>query len=188
VEAISRRTALRKLGLVGSALAAVSCTPLKVVLRWYPTEFDVDHDRVDRILAAFVDAVVPGVRSQRRDPTRHLFDPRFPLHSHTGYFAADLCSRAQDRTGNPAFERLTRQLRTRVIADGLAADPTTSRLYSGAIYLTQIASYAGIYDDRDGCATIKWAGRSRPAPANDQTYPRPHDFLAHEVGVRGNFA
>lgn len=176
------------LGLIGSALAAGSCTPLKVVLRWYPTEFDHDLDRVDRVLAAFVDAVVPGVGSVHNNATRHLFDPRFPLHRHTAYLAADLCSRAQAQIASSLFEALGRDERAAVIADGLRADATTSRLYAGAIYLTQISAYAGIYDDDGGSPAIEWEGRYRPRPGTDLTYPLADEFLATEVGVHGNFA
>ncbi len=188
MEAISRRKALGMLGLTAGALAVTGCTPVKVVLRWYPVEFDEDIDRVKRVLAAFVDAVVPGVGPRQNDPTRHLFDPRFPLHLHTGYLAADLCRRARDCLGSPAFEFLSGEERAQVITEGLGADPTTARLYAGAIYLTQISSYVGIYDDSDGCPTIGWEGRYRPRSWTDLTYPRADEFLANELGVRGNFA
>ena len=87
-----------------------------------------------------------------------------------------------------ALEMLSREQRCAVIGSAMSADGTTRKLYSGAIYLTQVACYAGIYDDAVGCPAIGWEGRYRRRRRTELTYPNPDAFLSHEVGVQGNYA
>lgn len=188
VEEISRRRALGWLGFLGGGLLIEGCTPAKLALNWVPAEFGDNPERTSAVLSAFADAVIPGVDPRVADLTRPLYDVRFPLHPHLEYLAADLCARSKHRFGGKEFQRLSRGDRDRVIADGLSSDRTTCRLYSGAIMLTQIGYYAGIYDDDAGCETIEWDGRFRVRPLDELTYPDPSSYLAEEIGRLGSHA
>ena len=73
-----------------------------------------------------------------------------------------------------------------MVESGLSADATTERLYRGAIFLTQIACYAGIYDPEGGCPLIQFDGGYGVRGLDATTYPEPERFLARSVTRDGN--
>ena len=75
-----------------------------------------------------------------------------------------------------------------MIAEGLAADATTRKLYNGAVVLAQIAFYAGIYDPTTGCPAIGFEGGNHWHPLSDITHPDPERFLSHAGTPDGNYA
>ncbi|MFQ5678380.1 MAG: hypothetical protein ACE5HP_02885 [Gemmatimonadota bacterium] len=186
-EPISRRDAVARLGALGAVLVA-GCTPLRVVLKGYPERFETDAHLVERTLRAFVVTVVPAVSEDDRGLVRAFYDEDLsPLAKYRGFLAADLAARAFRRFGHSRFDDLETPQRTRVILDGLRGDGTTRRLYEGAIFLTQVAVYAGIYDDERGCPEIEWEGRYRPRPWSEITYPEPESFLGRSLTSDGNY-
>ena len=185
---LSRREALRLITVAGvGAAAAVAggCTPLRVGLKLYPAEFKYDDDLVDRVLASFVRTVVMDERTPDTELTRQFHDTTFALEPHRGFLAADLCERAGRLTGQRLFYLLDSADRTRVIADGLAAGGVSTRLYNGAIHLTQVAYYAGIYDDEKGCPAIGFDGRFQPGAVRT-SYAEPGRFRSAESTANGN--
>jgi len=183
---ISRRQILKNLGLIAAG-AAAACTPLKVLVNAYPQSFDADPDLVDRVLHAFVTAVIPGASADDPDLIRAFTDPDYPFAAYAAFFAADLSRRARERFGaGEAFERLTPQQRVAVIRDGLTADGTSRKLYGGAITLAQVAFYAGIYDATRGCALIGFDGANHWHPPGEITHPDPARFLATALTPAGN--
>ena len=115
-------------------------------------------------------------------------DAAYPFAQYVGFFAADLSRRATRRFEGQRFERLPVRERTAVIAEGLAADGTTRKLYNGAVALAQIAFYAGIYDDKKGCPTIGFEGGYHWHSLTDTTHPSPELFLSHARTADGNYA
>jgi hypothetical protein len=186
-ERLSRRAVLKRLGLAAAGLA-FGCTPFRIVLRVYPSDFDDDGALVDRVMRAFVTTVVPGAPVDSPNLTRVFADEWFPFASYRSFFASDLCRRSLERHGTSRFETLSPAQRTQVVHSGLSADSTTRKLYNGAIFLAQLSCYAGIYDDDAGCALISFEGRFRVVPLEDQTYPNPEDFLPRERTADGNYA
>lgn len=183
---MSRRTAVRWLGL-GAATLVAGCTPMRILLRAYPEQFDADPARTERVLRAFGTAVVPGTPENDPHLTGAFYDRALsPLPKYRGFLAADLCRRASRRFGTGRFAVLESEARVAVIQDGLEADATTRRLYRGAILLVQVAVYAGIYDDDAGCSLIGFEGRYRPRPWSEITYPEPAAFLAAAATPDGN--
>jgi len=187
MQIIPRRHALRQLGLIAAGLAA-ACTPMRVLVSAYPHAFDDDDGLVDRVLRAFVTAVVPGAPADDPDLVRAHTDPAYPFAPYAAFFAADLSRRAARRFDGRAFERLEVQERTAVIAEGLAADATTRKLYNGAVALAQITFYAGIYDPKKGCPAIGFEGGNHWHPLSDITHPDPERFLSHARTADGNYA
>jgi len=183
---MTRRTALGRLGLLMVGAAAAGCTPLRIVFKDYPERFE-DEDASDRVLRAFVSAVIPGAHEDDPNLVRVYFDEYYRFARYTGFFAADLTSRAAEIFGAP-FESLSTAERSRVIQDGLAADGTTERLYSGAIFLAQLSYYSGIYDSQAGCDLIDFDGAYRFRDPHQNTYPHPDDFLAATATRDGNYA
>ncbi len=185
---ITRRQALRQLSVAAAGLALAACTPLRVLVNAYPRVYDDDEELLDRVLRAFVTTVIPGAPSDAPDLVRAYTDPAYPFAEYVGFFAADLCRRAARRFGGRPFDQLTTAERTAVIAEGLAADGTTRRLYNGAIVLAQVAFYAGIYDDENGCALIGFEGRYRWHSVTNITHPHPERFVSRALTGDGNYA
>jgi hypothetical protein len=184
---MSRRQLLQHLGLIAAGLAA-ACTPVRVLVNAYPQSFDDDPEVVDRVLRAFVTAVIPGAPADAPDLVQAFTDPNYPFAEYAAFFAADLSRRGGQRFAEPAFERLAPEQRAAVIRDGLAADATSHKLYNGAITLAQIAFYAGIYDATGGCALIGFEGANHWHPLSDITHPDPARFLAAAMTPDGNAA
>jgi hypothetical protein len=183
---LDRRAALRRLAVLGAGLVASACAPMRVVLHLYPEDFDESPELTRLILGGFVTAVIPGASEDEPNLTRALTDPAFPLARCAGYLAADLCKRSAGQFGTARFDALDVARRTEVIKAGLSEGGTTSRIYNGAIFLTQIAYYAGIYDDDRGCPLIEWEGRYRFRGLEATTYPNPGRFLARALSADGN--
>lgn len=184
---LSRRGFVRLLGVAGIACAGTAgCTPLRIVLKLYPSQFDTDPELLDGTLRAFVLTVVPGLPEDSRRLTRHFYDDSFRLAKHRGFLAADLCERAGRIAGHDSFAGLPYEQRSKVIRDGLEAGGVTTKLYSGAVHLTQIACFSSMYDDEAGCSVIDFEGRFNPARMAETTYPDPRRFLAANLTAAGN--
>ena len=184
---IPRRQALRQLALIAVGCTA-ACTPLRVLVSAYPRAFDEDDSLVERVLRAFVTAVIPGVRPDAPDLVRAHLDPAYPFAQYAGFFAADLSRRAARAFGGRPFDRLELAERTAVIHEGLTGDATTRKLYNGAVVLAQIACYAGIYDDKKGCPIIGFEGGYHWHSLSDITHPDAARFLSHALTADGNYA
>ena len=186
-QAINRRTALRSLGLLALG-ATVGCTPLRVVLNRHPRALDDDAELEDRVLRAFLATVIPGADTGAPDAIRIFHDRAYPFARYATFFAGDLCRRAAARCRGLTFDRLEAAERTAVVQAGLAADGTTQQLYGGAIYLAQIATYAGIYDAERGSPLIEFEGRYRFRGIAAICHPDPERFLATALTASGNYA
>lgn len=166
----------------------MACTPMRIVLRDYPRSFDRNSDAADRILRAFVTTVIPGASVESPDLTRVYFDPFYHFASYRGFFGFDLCQRSARLYGVDRFDALDHAGRTSVIRDGLSADATTARLYSGAIFLAQISCYAGVFEESEGCPLIDFEGQYRVRPLSEISYPHPERYLPRALTRDGNHA
>ena len=189
-EALSRREAVARLGLLSAGFLAAGCTPLRLVLEANPEGFEADAGLVDRTLRAFVTAVVPGIPEDAPDLTRAFYDEGLSeMPGHRAYLASDLCRRSARLYGVRRFADLGPEPRTRVIQDGLQADGIIRDLYEGAIFLTQVAVYASIYDDARGCPLLEWDGQFVPPRSlSELSYPDPEGYLASPMTAEGNYA
>lgn len=183
---VSRRQAVRQFALLGAGAAAWACTPLRVVLRAYPDAFDEEPALTHGVLRAFVLTVIPGAPPDDPNLVRAYYDDDYPLARYRGFLAADLCARAERLFGRDRFDRLGPEQRTAVVQDGLGADAVTRRLYRGAVFLAQIAVYAGIYDDARGAPLSRFEGRYRFPGIAATTHPNPERFLARAITPDGN--
>ena len=177
---VRRRDFIR---IMAGAGLATACTPVRIGLKIYPREFEEHSQLVEETLRAFVLTIVPGIPEDAPDLTRPFHDELFRLDAHCGFLASDLCTRADRIAGNRRFALLAYEDRARVVADGLAAGGVTTRLYSAAAYVTQIACYASIYDDGKGCIITGFEGRfniERMAGVRD-----PHLDLFREITSSG---
>lgn len=185
---LSRRSLVRGIiGLAAASLGGSACTPVRFLLRPTAPDLRADPDRADAVLRAFVETVVPGCESERPEAIRALADPQFPFAPYRGFFASDLCSRAVSVCGDRRFNLLPAEERTRVVARGLEAGGLTTRLYTAAVFLTQIAVLAGIYDDLRGAPLLKFEGAYRFRGLAAISYPEPGRFLPDPVTAAGNY-
>ncbi len=165
--------------------AAVGCTPLRVVTKSYPKRYDNDRDLVGRTLRAFVDAIIPGAPLDEPNLVKAFGDPNYPFYKIRGFFVSDLNARAR-KAFRKSFESLSRAERTGIVRNALDGGPVTSRLYRGAILLTQVSFYAGIYDDAGGCPLIDFRGASGIAWSGASATPVDRALLAAECTSDGN--
>ncbi len=181
---ISRKEFLKQFSMA-SALLFAACTPAKILLKAYPEEFKNDPELRERVLRAFVTAVVPGTEINNPDLVRIFEDEYYPFHSYCAFFASDLCNRSSNLFSEERFDRLTVAQRTKVIADGLEADATASRLYRGAILMTQVSFYAGIYNSEKGCPLIDFHGANMGFTPEEMYYPNSGSMLPHALTTNG---
>jgi len=139
----SRRQAIQTIAAVLSAVGAAACAPARILLGAYPAEFKGNSARTMATLAAFVCTVEPGACPDPARTALTLQDAYYPLARYAAYLASDLDGRANHGYRRP-FAALSCAERAAVVASGLAAGGVTGKLYSGAVYLTQIAVYAGL--------------------------------------------
>jgi hypothetical protein len=166
----SRRQAIRMLAGGVAALAMGACTPATIVLKAYPEDYRPGSKATDEALRGFLDTVVPGLTPDERRLVTVLEDPFYPLAKYSAYLASDLDGRSKRRYRS-VFAALTPVQRASVIRDALSSrDRTTRKLYTGAVFLTQAAVYAGISDDRAGCRLIDFPGGGH-LTANSQAFP-----------------
>ena len=182
---ITRRQLLCRAGVFAAALAT-GCTPLRLALHADPEPFRGEGGVTDRALAAFVRSVAPRATGSAEELARVFADPAYPFARYRAFFAADLCRRAQDRFGTNRFDSLTEDARARIIEDGLHGDAVARRLYSGAIFLAQVAVYAGIYDDGRGARAINFDGANHGYAPETLTYPVPAWYLPAASSLDGN--
>ena len=183
---VSRRTMLKTFALSAAALGA-GCTPVRFLLRTTSADLAEDPRRIDEVLKGFVDAVVPGCDPDHAGAIRALGDPRLPFARYRSLLASDLCKRAGELCGSRHFEQLPRLERTKVIADGLSADRLTQKLYTGAVFLTQVALLAGIYDDQAGAPLMNFDGAYQFRGLAAVSYPNPERFLPSALTATGNY-
>ncbi|HEX9164563.1 MAG TPA: hypothetical protein VF862_01530 [Gemmatimonadales bacterium] len=182
---LTRRAVLARLGAVAAAVAA-GCTPVRYALRLYPPAFDDDRDVRDQTLRAFVLAAVPSADPGDPHLTRAFDDRLFPFVRYRNFFAADLCGRADRLFGESRFDRLDRREQAKVIANGLAADGVTRRLYAGAVFLAQVSVLGGIYAPDGAVPPLGFEGTYQFRGLDAITYPDPGRFLAAARTTNGN--
>jgi len=158
----SRRQALRTIAAVLSAVGGAACAPTRILLGAYPSEFKGHSARTQATLAAFVCTVEPGASPDPARTALTLQDPYYPLARYAAYLASDLDGRA-NRGYHCSFAALSCAERAAVVASGLAAGGVTGKLYSGAIYLAQIAVYAGLGFSDSTPLHLETVSRDNPA-------------------------
>lgn len=181
----SRREVLRFLVLGGITAASSACAPVRLVLKAYPAEFDHDQSLTDRTLTAFVHTVIPGLPAGPHPAATILQDAFYPIAPYAAFLASDLDRRAETRFAG-SFRTLKPAERRTVIQDGLRADAITRRLYTGAIFLTQISVYGGVHDDRAGSPLINFPGGYQPPIPASLSHSDVERFRARGLTADGN--
>ena len=169
-------------GVAAGAMAG--CAPVRIVLDDYPERFGKPYGPTDLVLHAFAVTVAP-CQANVADPARALADPFFPFARFRSWLASDLCRRAGQFRGM-RFDQLDTSQRVHVITEGLQADAVTRKVYTGAVFLIQLAAYGAIYGDVDGAPGIRYDGTYRFQGLAAVTYPEPETFLPAALTADGN--
>lgn len=182
---MGRRAALGRLAGILVGAGTVGCTRASILRAMYPEVGRLEPNEVRRILTAFVTTVVPQASAPKR--VERLFeDPSLPMAEFHQVLAADLSRRTRARAGHGHFDRLTPEERTAVVADGLAAGGTSSKLYNGGVLFIQVMVYGGLCSDDGSCSLIDFEGQFHFRGYAAQTYPDPDHFLSRAVTSDGN--
>jgi hypothetical protein len=185
VSRMGRRAALRRMGGVALGLCTSGCSREFILRSIYPESGALDVGVVTGYLAAFVEAVVPGVQA----PARVAFlmqDPGLPFAPFSSVLAADLARRARGGGSVIDFARLTHAQRTTIVAEALSGGGIPARIYNGAVLFAQAAVHGGLGSDDGSCAITGFEGPFRFRGFAEQTYPDPEQFLPVPASADGN--
>jgi hypothetical protein len=182
---LSRREVLRTLAWISAGVAGSACVPAELVFNASPAPHKRDPNIVEPILRLFVETVVPGTPVEHPGSARVFFDPFYPLTPHRAWLARDLNDRAMRQFRQP-FDGLPRSSRGSIIQSGLSSRGLTGRVYHGAVFLAQVAVFAGLAHPTGACPAIGFQGPAGVLPLADQTYPEPGRYLGRAHGVHGN--
>jgi hypothetical protein len=162
----SRRQAVRAL-LAATTAALAGCQPVRIGLQAYPAEFKSDAAGIrEATLEAFVGVVVPG-SSCAPATVRLMLDPWYGFAPYAGYFASELHRLAMQRLRQP-FAGLRPQEQRTLVAEGLSAGGLTARLFTGAVFLAQVTTLAGVHDDATGSPLLQFPGAQDSSEAGPQ--------------------
>jgi hypothetical protein len=176
---IDRRRMLAMLGMAGVGLATQGCLLADRALSRHRIVVRGDPGLETAILTGFVDAVIPGLDArtlQSPNVVRMFHDANLPFDGVRLDLSAHLCKSAVRRHDDWRFHALPARARRDVIRAGLEAGGLVSRLYTGAVFLVQAATYASIYDDTCGCSLIEYEGAGPIRPWTEMSYG-PQDRL-----------
>ena len=159
---------------------------VRMLLDWYPRRFSRDAGLQDRVLRAFVGAIIPGAAPEEPDLVRMYHDTDYPFYPYAPYLVYDLVHRTQRRHGHEGFERLSLDERTGVIQEALDSDDTTARMVRGAILMANVSYFAGIYHPERGSPLIDFPGENRGFSLEDSSYPGAELCFGTETTSDGN--
>ena len=182
---LNRREALARLGVMVAGLTA-ACAPAEVLTRIELGDLDIDAARVERNLRAFALTIVPAAPPDAPAMVKPFFDERYPLARFRGLFAADLARRARARSGNTHLDRLSLADREAIVREGLNGDPVMRRLYTGAVFMVQLAALGGIYSESAEVPLLGFEGEYRFQGIEAITYPEPGRYLSAPLSADGN--
>lgn len=186
--AISRRRVVSLLAVACAGLGSGACLPLARVTSRSRLSLAAHPATEDKVLRAFVDAVVPGLDARTMDSpylSRPFVDPDLPFHPFHLDLTTNLCERSLAMVDNWSFYRLDAKERRSVIRAGLEAGGLTTRLYEAAIFIAQVSAYAGIYDDDAGCPLIDFEGAAQRLDWAEMSYPHVPGLFASAGDLPG---
>jgi len=183
---ISRRAALGRLGAIALGVTATGCAPKSILGRaLYPEAVALDPDAVTRMLTAFVAVVIPEPATAG-PIVRRFADPALRFADYRAALAADLMRHAQQRADTDRFDRLTVTQRLEIVQEGLDGGAVSARLYGGAVFLSRIVYFCGLWNEQGACEFIGYPGAYTFAGYEALTWPEPDRFLPAAITADGN--
>lgn len=180
----------RRFILIGSiaALSSISaCTPAKILFKKYPQKYKRDEALIEGTLRALVVTIIPGADYFDKDLIKVFYDGYYPLSKYRNFIVYDISNRSKKLYGIDQFDALESDQRNTVVENAQVDSKIIRKLYNGAIILSQVAYYAGIYDDDKGCNLIDFEGKNYGYTHLQKCYEDNMPFLAKEHSSGGNF-
>ncbi len=154
---LSRRKAIHQIMLSAAAISMASCAPLSLTLN---SGRDPEPGS-EATLRAFLQTVVPGTPE---DADLSCYTNQiFGFDKYVRGFTDDLNRRSENHF-RARFAKLGNDQRQTIIKSGLEAGKIISMLYTGAVFLTQIAVYTGMTNQFQGCPLIDFDGNYQAKP------------------------
>ena len=183
---VSRRAMLGRLGVVVlGAAAATGCAPTFVINALYPEAGQLDDTTVARTLRAFVETVLPDA-AEPELVARLFAEPALKFADYRRAFVADLRRRSLELNGTEQYEVLAPGERRDVVKAGLDSGAISGRLYNGAVFLTQVVFYGGLWHPQGACPCIGFMGPYVFQGYAALTYPDPDTYLPGCLTSDGN--
>lgn len=183
---ISRLNFLKSASILSVSILT-GCSQIKFITGNYPDKFKDETDLNDRILRAFVTVVIPGADERNPNLTKIFTDEYYPFKPFCAFFISDLCSKSMDLFGNDEFHSLNESQKKIIVEAGLNGDSMIERLYTAAVFMSQVSYYSGIYDDGAGCKLINFDGSNSGYTDEEMFYPDAEKYLALQITETGNY-
>jgi len=143
----TRRQALAAFACLG---ITSSCTPINAL---FANKKPPDQT-IDITLRAFMETVIPGIPINAQGLTGIFYDVYYPFYPYKKVLAEDLNRESYKKYNSKKFYNLSLEKREQIIERKLSKNGITQKLYVGAIWLTQLTVYTGIYNLEGECSLI----------------------------------
>lgn len=160
------------------AAVVMGCTPMRLILH----DSGISGDATS-VIRAFMQTVIPGADIGEKE-VGYLFDPAYPFYSYVSIFISDLDKTAARLNKGKRFTMLRESERKLVIIRQLK-EPLVNRLYSTAIWFTQVICFTGMSRSDRSCPVIGFEPEL-PEIKNIISYTNPGDFTGRSVTANGN--
>ncbi|MCX8106227.1 MAG: hypothetical protein N3D80_10205 [Ignavibacterium album] len=180
----SRRDFLLKIStLVSTSL--IGCSQLRILVKDYPKSFDEDIKSADNELKNFVLTIIPGADENDQNTIRIFRDEFYGFNKYVGFFISDLCSRSKMLFNQEKFSSLTIFQKEEVINSAIDDDSLINKIYTAAIFMSQVSVYCSIYED--GKISSLLDSVEKYSFNNVETIESKELYLATEMTSNGNY-
>lgn len=183
---ITRKKFIRSFSLAAAAVIT-GCSQIKYLTGCYPDKYKNENKTNELSLRAFVTTVIPGADEKDPNLIKIFYDEYYSFKPLCGFFISDLCTKSKDLFDIEEFNLLNEEQRNFIVQEGLNGDSMISRLYTAAIFMTQVSYYSGIYDDGVGCKLIDFEGSNTGFTESELFYPNTTAYLSNELTLNGNY-
>lgn len=183
---ISRLDFIKKASILTASLLT-GCSQMKYITGSYPDKYKDENDFNDLVLREFVTTVIPGADERNENLTRIFSDEYYSFKPFCCFFIADLCAKSKELFGTDEFFSLDEGKRTIIVIAGLNGNSMIKKLYTAAVFMSQVSYYSGIYNDDEGCRLIGFEGSNSGFTEDEMFYPDAIKYLATEITPTGNY-
>lgn len=137
-----RREFLKKMGI---SFVSLTYLPLESI-SFHSSEYSLNNANRSSIIIAFVRTILPGLKKDNPVIAYHFYDKQLKIKK-LEFLLKLFLKRITKRTyGHNHFDRLDLRSRKNVIYIGLNGSNLRKKIFTGAIFLTQVAIYCAIYN------------------------------------------
>jgi hypothetical protein len=142
----------------------------------------------DRVLYSFVATIIPDIDIKNRSVIKHFYDKELDFNKVKTLFLLQLRCTSKRMFKNANFDELTHDQRMAVIEDGLQGCELKSKIFSGAIFLTQVAIYCDIYQENQGSELFRYeTAKLDLINPEEYHYARLEGIGARSITIDGNY-